>query len=226
MHETFGTGVDCMYIYSAELYVTDQISHCRNHRESINSTFTLQIIDTVKIKKPAEGEIECDFWNPTSYYKDYYMWALPRKNARWTWLTWTTWSGLLRGLFMLVVTDCAWLNERTDLNNVVGTIMINNHIHTSYRTCCHAGDNEITRLRSDITTTMNLVVVSSRVFHVLTYTNNPCRFTKLFSIICWNMIEQYRYFSTHLNSLVIQSCWANKPVIACDNFTRTCIPRL
>ena len=46
--KTFGTGVDRKY--SAELYVADQILHCRNHRESIKNTFTLQIIDTVKIK--------------------------------------------------------------------------------------------------------------------------------------------------------------------------------
>ena len=32
---------------------------------------------------------------------------------------------LLTGLFMPVGTDCSWLDERTDLNNVVGTIMIN-----------------------------------------------------------------------------------------------------
>ena len=37
----------------------------------------------------------------------------------------------------------------------------------------------ITRFNSDVTTTMNLVVVSSRVLHVLTYANNPCRFAKL-----------------------------------------------
>ena len=39
--------------------------------------------------------------------------------------------------------------------------------------------DKITRLNSDVTTTMNLVVVSSRVLHVLTYANNPCRFAKL-----------------------------------------------
>ena len=34
-----------------------------------------------------------------------------------------------------------------------------------------SGNDEITRLNSDVTTTMNLVVVSSRVLHVLTYAN-------------------------------------------------------
>ena len=36
-----------------------------------------------------------------------------------------TWTVLLTGLFMHVGTDCSWLDERTDLNNLVGTIMIN-----------------------------------------------------------------------------------------------------
>ena len=32
---------------------------------------------------------------------------------------------LLTGLFMHLGIDCSWLDEQTDLNNVVGTIMIN-----------------------------------------------------------------------------------------------------
>ena len=55
-------------------------------------------------------------------------------------------------------------------------------------------NDEITILNSDVTTTMNLVDVSSRVLHVLIYANNPCRFAKLHTIICWNMIEQNCYF--------------------------------
>ena len=45
----------------------------------------------------------------------------------WTWLSWPAWAVLLTGLFMFmhVGTDCSCLDERTDLNNVVGTIMIN-----------------------------------------------------------------------------------------------------
>ena len=57
-----------------------------------------------------------------------------------------------------------------------------------------SGNDEITRLNNDVTTTMNLVVVSSRVLHVLTYANNPCRFTKLYTI-CRNMIEQFFTFT-------------------------------
>ena len=55
-----------------------------------------------------------------------------------------------------------------------------------------SGNDEITRLNSDVTTTMNLVVVSCRFLHVLTYTNNPCRFAKL-----------YQYVETWLNNAVI-----------------------
>ena len=57
-----------------------------------------------------------------------------------------------------------------------------------------SGNDEITRLNSDLTTTMNLVVVASPVLHVLTYANNPCRFAKLYTI-CRNMIEQYCYLT-------------------------------
>ena len=48
-----------------------------------------------------------------------------------------------------------------------------------------------------------LVVVSSQVFHVLTNVKNPCRFAKLY-IICWNIIEQYCYFTNPVNSAVIR----------------------
>ena len=43
----------------------------------------------------------------------------------WTWLSWPAWTVLLTGLFVHVGTDCSWLDERTDMNNVVGTIMMN-----------------------------------------------------------------------------------------------------
>ena len=51
-------------------------------------------------------------------------WTLLSWSA-WTWLNWPAWTVLLTGLFMHVGTDCSWLDGRTDLNNVVGTIMIN-----------------------------------------------------------------------------------------------------
>ena len=60
---------------------------------------------------------------------------------------------------MYVETDCSWLDERTDLNNVVGTIDDKSTaLFMHDRTCCHG----MTRLNSDVTTTMNLVVVSNR----------------------------------------------------------------
>ena len=90
------------------------------------------------------------------------------------------------------------------------------------RTCMLSGNDEITRLNSDVTTTMNLVVVSSWVLHVLTYVNNPCRFVKLYyNILCWNMIEQHCYFTNPVQfmlTMLLHGCWANNPVIACDIF--------
>ena len=50
-----------------------------------------------------------------------------------------------------------------------------------------SGSDEITRLNSDVTTTMNLPVVSNRDFNVLTYTNNPCRFTKLYTFLFYHV---------------------------------------
>ena len=52
-----------------------------------------------------------------------------------------------------------------------------------------SGNDEITRLNSDITTTMNLVVVSSRVFHVL-----------------YNMQDMLKhdcYFTNPVNSVIV-----------------------
>ena len=59
----------------------------------------------------------------------------------------------------------------------------------------------------DVTTTMNLVVVSSQVLHVLTYCTctrtTHYRFAKLYNI-CWNVIEQYCYFTNPVNSVQLQ----------------------
>ena len=60
-------------------------------------------------------------------------------------------------------TDYLWLDKQTDLNNVVGMIMINEQ-PCSY---CTLIIHEIRRLNSDLTTTMNLVVVSSQVFNCM-----------------------------------------------------------
>ena len=49
----------------------------------------------------------------------------------WTWLGWPAWTLLLAGLLMHVGTDCSSLDERTDLNNVVGTVMINQQPSTA-----------------------------------------------------------------------------------------------
>ena len=42
-----------------------------------------------------------------------------------TWLSWPAWTVLLKGLFMNVGSDYSWLDERTDLNSLDGTIMEN-----------------------------------------------------------------------------------------------------
>ena len=108
------------------------------------------------------------------------------------------WTWLLTGLFLDVGTDCPWLDEWTDLHNIVGTIIINQ------QPCSYMIEHVIReRWNGKIeqqwnnkieTTTMNLVVVSSWVLHVLTYANNPCRFAKLYTI-CRNIIEQYCHFT-------------------------------
>ena len=84
---------------------------------------------------------------------------------------------------MRVRTDCSWLDERTDLNNVVGTIMMNQQPSSCMIEHAMLSENdEIIRLNSDILTSMKLVVVSSPILHVLTYANNLSRFTKLYTI--------------------------------------------
>ena len=45
-----------------------------------------------------------------------------------------------------------------------------------------SGNDEITGLKTDVTTTMNLAVVSNQDFNVATYANNPSRFTKLYTL--------------------------------------------
>ena len=147
---------------------------------------------------------------------------MTRKNAHlvlacwqaWTWLSWPAWTVLSTGLFMHVgIDNCSWpLDERTDLNSVV---------HTWYNML--SGNDEITRLNSNVTTTMNLVVVTSRVLHVLTYT----RTTQVVdSSSCIHYVETWLNntvilltLSYHVNSAVTGLLiWAN--IIACGIFKR------
>ena len=74
---------------------------------------------------------------------------------------------------MYVGTDCSSLVERTDLNNVVGTIMINQQ-RCSYMTECYlSGNDKITRLNSEtmITIANNLVLSMNIAFSC---SNNRC----------------------------------------------------
>ena len=89
---------------------------------------------------------------------------------------------------MLEQTDHGLMNKQTWTTLLEPSRQMNSHVHTWLNML--SGNDEITKLNTDVTTTMYLAVVSSLVLHVLTYTNNPCRFTKLYTI-CWNMIEQY-----------------------------------
>ena len=102
----------------------------------------------------------------------------------WTWLCWPAWTVLLTGLFMHVGTDCSWLNEWTDLNNVVGTIMINQQ-----RCFVHVCSN------------ITIPVDSPSCTVCIT--------------ICWNMIEQYCYFTNPVSimlKMLLQGCWVNNLV--------------
>ena len=74
-----------------------------------------------------------------------------------------------------------------------------------------SGNDEITRLNSDITTTTNLVV-SSRLLHVLTYANNPFKFPCCNITLKhdWTILLFYQSCSIML-TLLLQGCWANNP---------------
>ena len=83
------------------------------------------------------------------------------------------------------------------------------------------GNDEITRLNSDVTTTMNLAVVLSRVLYVLTYT----RTTPVDSPSCKQYVETWLNNTVilpilfyHVNSAVM-GCWADSTwyFYACSN---------
>ena len=115
-----------------------------------------------------------------------------RKNAQlvfawsqaWTWLSWPAWTVLLTGLNMHVGTDCSWFDERTDLNNVVGTIMIN---QGSYMI-------ELQHVVWEWWNKIEQRCYNNRVLHVLTHTQTIPVDSSSY-IQCWNMIEQYCYFT-------------------------------
>ena len=103
------------------------------------------------------------------------------------WFSWSTWTWLLTGSFscMLEQTVDDFINEQTCMNNVVGTIMINQQPRSSMieHVVRERWNNKIEQRCYN---NHDLVVVSSRVLHVLTYANNPCQFAKLYTI-CWNI---------------------------------------
>ena len=140
----------------------------------------------------------------------------------WTCLNWPDWTVLLPGLFMHVGTDCSWLDERTDLNNVVGTVMINQQ-PCSYmieHVVKEWWNNKIEQ-RCYNKSTMNLVVVSSQVLHILTHSNNPCQFPCCNNMLKhdWTILLFHQSCSIMLTAL-LQGWWVNNTVIACDIFMR------
>ena len=121
------------------------------------------------------------------------------------WLSWPAWIVLLKGLFMNVGSDYSWLDERTDLNSLVGTIMKNQQpcscmiehavkewwnnkveqrcYHNHELGCCIKSGFACSNIREQW----------------------PLSIRQLYTI-CWNMIEQYCYFIPilfyHVNSVV------------------------
>ena len=111
----------------------------------------------------------------------------------WTWLSWPAWTVLLTGLFVHVGTNCSWLDERTDLNNVVGTIMTNQqpclymieHVVREWRNNkieqrCY-NDHELGCCIKSGFACSNIRKQSLSIRQAVT--------------ICWNMIEQHCYFT-------------------------------
>ena len=61
------------------------------------------------------------------------------------------------------------------------------------------------------------------ILHVLTSANNPYRFAKLYNNMLkhdWTLILLFYQSCTIMLTVLLQGCWANYPVIACDIFTR------
>ena len=110
----------------------------------------------------------------------------------WTWLSWPAWTVLLTGLFMHVGTDCSWLDERTDLNNVVGTIMINQQP-------CSCMIEHVVRKRWNNKTEQrcynNYGCCIKSGFACFKIREQPLSIHQAVYTICWNMIEQYCYFT-------------------------------
>ena len=134
----------------------------------------------------------------------------------WTWLSWPAWTWLLTGLFMHVGTDCSvhcLMNE--DLNNVVGTIMINQqpysyileHViikwwnnkieHRCYNElgCCIKSGFACCNIREQP------LSIRQAVYNMLKHD--------------WTILLFYQSCSIML-TVLLQACWANNHVTACD----------
>ena len=117
----------------------------------------------------------------------------------WTWLSWPAWTWLSStGLFMHVGADYSWLDERTDLNNVVGTIMINQQ-----RCSCMIEhvvrewwNNKIEQWCYN-NQELGCCIKSGFACSTVTYANNSCLLSIRQAVynLCWNTNEQYCYFT-------------------------------
>ena len=137
----------------------------------------------------------------------------------WTRLSWPAWTALLTGLFMHVGTDCSWLDEWTDLNNVVGTIMINQqpcscmieHVVREW------WNNEIEcynnhELGCCIKSGFACSNIREQPLSIRQAVHNMLKHD-------WTILLFYQSCSIML-TVLLQGCWANNLVIACDIFTR------
>ena len=127
----------------------------------------------------------------------------------WTWLSWPAWTWFLTGLFMHVGTDCSWLDERTDLNNVVGTIMINQQpCSCMMEHVVREWWNNTIGQRCYNNDELGCCVKSGVALPKIR--EQPPSIRQL----CWNMIE-----CSIMPTVLLHGSWENNSVRVCDIFT-------
>ena len=140
----------------------------------------------------------------------------------WTWLSWPAWTWLLTGLSMHACWNRLFMAWWT---NIFEQRCWNHHDESTAmfmhdRTCCHAGNDEITRLpirRCCNNHELGCCIKSS--FACSNIREQPLSIHQAVYTICWNMIEQYCYFTNpvlyHVNSVVTrllnQQPWNQQP---------------
>ena len=124
----------------------------------------------------------------------------------WTWLSWLAWTCMVvdRLVHACWNRDCSWLDERTELNNIVGTIMINQQpiIVAAWQSML-SGNDELTRLNSDVTTTVNLSFKSSFACSNTTPVDSP-RCIQYYVEIWLNNTVILPILFYHVNRVVVE----------------------